>query len=132
METGVLYFFMKAISIEVVSRVLTTFSHCASCGPVFREAGVEDAVNKEALSEYPQDLQHEFLRLSDIIRELRRLYQHRIRIELINAQSPLGIYKTLRHRIHQYPAFIIEKKDVCIGWDWHRLSDIVDMHIKAA
>jgi hypothetical protein len=123
---------MKAISVEVVSRVLTTFGHCASCGPLFREAGVENAVNKEALSDYPQDLQHEFLRLSDVIRELRRLYQHRIRIELINAQSPRGIYKTLRHRIRQYPAFIIEKKDVCIGWDWQKLSDIVDMHIKAA
>jgi len=123
---------MKAISVEVVSRVLTTFGHCASCGPLFRESGVENAVNKEALSDYPQDLQHEFLRLSDVIRELRRLYQHRIRIELINAQSPLGIYKTLRHRIRQYPAFIIEKKDVCIGWDWQKLSDIVDMHIKAA
>ena len=123
---------MKTISVEVVSRVLTTFQHCASCGTVFRETGVEDAVNKEALAEYPQDLQEEFLKLSDLIRELRRLYQHRIRIELINAQSPLGIYKTLRHHIRQYPAFIVEKKDVCVGWDWQKLSDVVDMHIKTA
>ncbi|MBP1746101.1 MAG: hypothetical protein H6Q54_716, partial [Deltaproteobacteria bacterium] len=119
-------------SVEVVSRVLTTFQHCASCGTIFRETGVEDAVNKEALAEYPQDLQEEFLKLSDLIRELRRLYQHRIRIELINAQSPLGIYKTLRHHIRQYPAFIVEKKDVCVGWDWQKLSDVVDMHIKTA
>jgi hypothetical protein len=90
---------MKSISVEVVSRVLTIFQHCASCGPIFREAGVENAVNKEALSEYPVDLQDEFLQLSDWIRELRKLYQHRIRIELINAQSPLGIYKTLRYHI---------------------------------
>jgi hypothetical protein len=123
---------MKSISVEVVSRVLTIFQHCASCGPIFREAGVENAVNKEALSEYPVDLQDEFLQLSDWIRELRKLYQHRIRIELINAQSPLGIYKTLRYHIHKYPAFIIEKKDVCIGWDWQKLSDIVDIHIKAS
>lgn len=121
---------MKTISVEIVSRVLTTFQHCASCGPVFRETGVEDAVNKEALAEYPKDLQEEFLKLSNLIRELRRLYQHRIRIELINAQSPLGIYKILRHHIRQYPAFIVEKKDVCVGWDWQQLSDVVDMHIK--
>lgn len=123
---------MKSILVEVVTRVLTTFQNCASCGPVFKETGVEDAVNREALSEYPQDLQDEFLRLSDIIRELRRLYIHRIRIELVNAQSPLGIYKTLRHRIRQYPAFIIENKDVFIGWDLKKLSDIVDMYIKTA
>lgn len=123
---------MKSILVEVVTRVLTTFQHCASCSPVFKETGVEDAVNREALSEYPQDLQDEFLRLSDIIRELRRLYIHRIRIELVNVQSPLGIYKTLRHRIRQYPAFIIENKDVFIGWDLQKLSDIVDMYIKTA
>jgi hypothetical protein len=123
---------MKTISIEVVTMVLTTFQHCASCGPVFRETGVEDAVNKEALSEYPRDLQDDFIKLSDMIRDLRRLYRHRIRIELVNAQSPLGIFKTLRHGIRQYPAFIIDKKDVCVGLDWQRLSDIVDMHIRTA
>ncbi len=123
---------MKSISIEVVSRVLTIFQHCGHCGTIFQEAGVENAVNKEALNEYPADLQEEFLRLSDWIRELRKLYQHRIRIELINAQSFLGIYKTLRHHIRKYPAFIVEKKDVCIGWDWQKLSDLVDLHIKAS
>jgi len=123
---------MKNISIEVVSRVLTTFQYCASCGPVFRETGIENAVNKEALAEYPLDLQEEFLKLSDVIRELRRLYKHRIRIELINTQSLLGIYKTLRYRIRKYPAFIIGKKDVCFGWDLQKLSDIVDTHSKSA
>jgi hypothetical protein len=57
-------FSMKQILLEVVSRVLTTFHHCASCGPVFREAGVENAVNKEALNEYPPDLREEFIQLS--------------------------------------------------------------------
>jgi hypothetical protein len=42
---------MKKISVEVVSRVLITFQHCAGCGPFFRETGVENALNKEALSE---------------------------------------------------------------------------------
>jgi hypothetical protein len=123
---------MKSISVEVVSRVPTISQHCGYCGPVFQEAGVENAVNKEALNEYPADLQEEFLRLSDWIRELRKLYQHRIRIELINAQCFVGIYKALRHHIRKYPAFIVEKKDVCIGWDWQKLSDLVDLHIKAS
>lgn len=31
---------MKAISIEVVGNLLTTYSHCSTCEVVFRESGL--------------------------------------------------------------------------------------------
>jgi hypothetical protein len=70
-------------------------------------------------------------KLSDWLVELYRLYRHRIRIRLIDTQSPLGFYKSLIHHIRRYPAFIIEQKDVYSGWDRNRIEELLDAHIKA-
>ena len=123
---------MKPITIEVVSHLLTTYTHCNRCELMFRESGLErEAANSDS-QEYPPDLKEEFSKLSDWIRELSRLYRHRIRIRLIDAKSPLGIYKSLVHRIRKYPTFIIEKKDVYSGWDHQELECLVDLRIRAA
>ncbi len=121
---------MKPITIEVVTNMLTVLGHCQSCQLVFNQAGFENKVNKETLNEYPKELKEEFQQLSDWIRELIRLYRHRISVRVIDAKSWMGIYKALRHRFRKYPAFIIDKKEVMAGWDREKLSDILDAHIK--
>ena len=123
---------MKPVTIEVVSHLLTTYSHCARCGLMFRESGLEGEVTSRDREEYPRDLQEEFLKLSEWICELSRLYRHRIRIRLIDAKSPLGIYKSLMHRFRIYPTFIIEKKEVYSGWDQKELECLVDLRIRTA
>ena len=123
---------MRPIFIEVVSNVLTIFSHCSRCELIFKESGVAKRIKKEEIEGYPSEMKEEFLRLSEWISELCRLYRHRIRIRLIDAQSLLGIYKSLIHRFRKYPAFIIDKKDVYIGWDRQKLEDLLDEHLKAA
>ncbi len=123
---------MKPIVLEIVTNVLTVFNHCNRCGPVFREAGVEDKVNLEVLNEYPKELREEFQRLLDWINELVRLYRHRISVRIVDAKSMHGIYKSLRHHFRKYPAFIVDNKDVVTGWDHEKLSDILDAHIRKA
>ena len=122
---------MKPITLEVVTRVLTTFGHCRHCEVIFDEADVAKKHHQKEMSEYPPDLADEYLRLSDWIRELTHLYQHRLMIRIIDAQSLLGIYKSLRHWIRKYPAFIIEGKETCTGWDKHQLEHLLDKQIKA-
>jgi hypothetical protein len=51
---------------------------------------------------------------------------------LSDAQSPRGIYKSLMHRLRQYPDFIIEEKDVYIGWDRGRIEEVVDKYVRVA
>jgi hypothetical protein len=121
---------MKPVLLEIVFNMLTVFNHCTRCGPVFREAGVEDRVNAEVLDEYPKELREEFQRLSDWIGELGRLYRHRLRIRIVDAKSLQGIYKSLRHHFRKYPAFIVDHRDVVIGWDYDRLSNLLDAHIR--
>jgi len=121
---------LKTISIEVVSKVLTTYGHCIRCESLFFESGVGKKSKVEDIDEYPPDLKEESLKLSEFICELFQLYKHRIHIRLIDAQSPLGIYKSLVHHFRIYPTFIVEKKDVCRGWNKKKLEELIDMHIK--
>lgn len=111
---------------------MTTFKPCGYCELVFGEAGIGREIQKNESSEYPSDLREEFLRLSDWVRELARLYKHRLFIRLIDAQSPLGIYKHLRYRIRTYPAFIVEKKEAYVGWDKSQLEKVLDKYIQKA
>lgn len=123
---------MKPILLEIVTKVMTTFNSCGHCELVFSEAGIDRKIHEKELGEYPSDLKEEFLRLSDWIRELTRLYKHRLLIRLIDAQSPLGIYKNLRYRIRSLPAFIVEKKEAYTGWDKGQLEKILDKYIQKA
>jgi hypothetical protein len=123
---------MRPISLEIVTRVLTTFDHCRHCEIFFDEAGLDKKFHQKEANEYPPDLKEEFAKLSDWIRELTRLYKHRLLIRLIDAQSFLGIYKSLRHRIRKYPTFIVEGKETYAGWDKNQLEGLLDKHIKAS
>ena len=123
---------MRPISLEIVTRVLTTFDHCRHCEIFFDEAGLDKKFHQKEVNEYPPDLKEEFVKLSDWIRELTRLYKHRLLIRLIDAQSLLGIYKSLRHRIRKYPTFIVEGKETYAGWDKNQLEGLLDKHIKAS
>ncbi len=77
------------------------------------------------MDEYPLDSKEEYLQLCDWIRELTRLYKDRLLIKLIDAQSILGFYKSLRHWVRKYPAFIVEGKETYTGWDKKRLESLL-------
>lgn len=121
---------MKPITLEIVTRVMTTFDHCRHCEIIFDQADINRKFHQGDLSEYPLDLAEEFTRLSDWIRELVRLYRHRLLIKIIDVQSLLGIYKSLRHRIRHYPTFIIEGREIYTGWDKDQLEKLLDKQIK--
>jgi hypothetical protein len=123
---------MRPILLEIISNVLTTFSHCRHCKILFDQAGLEQEVSQKEMDEYPSDLKEELMKLSDWIRELRRLYKHRLLIKLIDIQSPLGIYKSLRYRIRTYPTFIVEGKETYGGWDKDHLEGLLDQYMKVS
>lgn len=123
---------MKPIVLEIVTKVITSFGQCRRCKILFDEAGFDQKVHQKELDEYPADLKEEYTKLSDWIRELNGLYKHRLSIKLIDVQSPLGIYKSLRYRIRTYPTFIVEGKETYAGWDKSQLESLLDKYIKNA
>ncbi len=123
---------MKPLTVEVVSNLITGFGHCARCELLMNEAGVNNRARQQDLADYPAELREELAKLGDWLSELCRLYRHRISIRLIDAKSPFGLYKSLRHGVRRYPTFIIEKRDVYSGWDRQQIESILDAHMQAA
>ena len=123
---------MKPIRLEIVTKVVTFFEHCRRCQVLFGQAGLDKKIHQNEMEEYPPDLKEEVMKLSGWIRELSRLYKHRLLIKVIDVQSPLGIYKSLRHRIRTYPGFIVEGKETYIGWDKSQLESLLDKYIQSS
>ena len=121
---------MRPILLEIVTKVITTYDHCRHCQVFFEEAGLGKKFHQKETDEYPSDLKEDYMKLSDWIRELTRLYKHRLLIKLIDVQSLLGIYKSLRYRIRKYPTFIVEGKETYTGWDKTQLEGLLDKYIK--
>jgi hypothetical protein len=121
---------MKPILLEIVTHVMTSFGQCRRCKVLFDQAGFDQKLHQKEMDEYPRDLKEELAKLSAWIRELNRLYKHRLSIKLIDAPSPLGIYKSLRHRIRTYPTFIVEGKETYAGWDKSQLEGLLDKYIQ--
>ena len=106
------------------------FDHCRRCQVLFDQTGLDKKIHQKEMEEYPPDLKEEYTKLSDWIRELTRLYKHRLLIKLIDVQSPLGIYKSLRYWIRTYPTFIVEGKETYTGWDKSQLESLLDKYIQ--
>ena len=122
---------MKPIQLEIVTKAITFFDQCRRCKIIFDQTGLNEKLQKE-MDEYPEDLKEESMKLSDWIRELNQLYKHRLSIRLIDVQTPLGVYKSLRYRIRTYPTFIVEKRDTYTGWDKRQLESLLDKYMKSS
>jgi hypothetical protein len=129
MGTNVWRIVMKPILLEIVTKVLTSWGECRRCKLLFDQAGLDQKFRHEEMEGYPSDLKEEVTTLSDWVRELKRLYKHRLLIKVIDVQSPLGIYKSLRHRIRTYPTFVVEGKETYAGWDKDQLERLLDKYV---
>jgi hypothetical protein len=121
---------MKPVCIEVVTNLFTSLGHCRHCDLLFQESGVGPTVREEDNDAYPPQFHEEWKKLQEILRELRRLYRHRIVLFLVDAGSPLGLYKALRHRFRMCPTFILDKTDVYTGWDLKEIENLLDMRMQ--
>lgn len=124
---------MTPITIEVIMPMLTSLEFgCSKCGILFNQLGLEKDYRSSCSDEYPEELRQEAAAILDALRGLSSLYKHRIRFKLIDAQSPLGLWKLIRHRIFKLPAFIVDNKHVCSGCDREKLEPFIDMGIHEA
>jgi hypothetical protein len=123
---------MKPILLEIVTGMITTFGHCRHCELFFDESGVQPKARQGEIDEYPPELLQESEKLFDWLRELKKLYKHRLSIRLIDAKSFMGFYKSLRYRIRRYPFFIVDGKETYVGWDHTQLEGLLDKCVRAS
>ena len=122
---------VKPILVEVVAPMLSSVEmSCRGCGAIMQSLGMRSQDRKSCVDGYPDDWKFAVESLSKWIGDLSRLYRHRIMIRIIDAQSPHGLWKQLRHRIFKFPAFIVDKKKTYIGWEYAELEAIIDERMK--
>jgi len=122
---------MTPVLIEVVAPTLAGFQPgCFGCRFVYRELGLNHVERACSSDEYPPEYQEEAGRLSACLMEISRLYKHRVQIRLIDPLSPLGVWKRLRHRFREMPAFIVDRREACWGWDQAGLEALIDRRIQ--
>jgi hypothetical protein len=126
------YLLMKPILLEVIAPMLSNVEmSCRPCRFMFDTVGIGSKQRRTAVNEYPEDWRQAVGSLSDWIRSMTDLYRHRLQIRVIDAQSPLGLWMQLRHRLFRFPAFVVDKKRTYIGWDTQQLEALIDERIHA-
>jgi hypothetical protein len=113
METGS----AKPIRLEVIAHTFEGLGMCTACELVLSDAGVGEHPAVRALDEYPQEWQEDYQRLTDWVYDFADRHGDAILIKVIDPQSPEGLWKSLRHRVRQYPTWIVDGKTRIVGWD---------------
>ena len=121
---------MNTILVEIVAPMLSTLEISSRGYSLVSDSlGLNQKDRSASLNEYPEDWKEATGYLTRWVEEISRLYRHRIRIDIIDAQSPIGLWKQLRYRVFRFPAFIIDRKKTYIGWDYKELEAIIDGRI---
>lgn len=93
------------------------------------QVGLKKKRDEKDMNEYPEDLKEEYLFLSHWIKELAQNYREKILIKIIDVQSLLGIYKSLRHGVRRYPTFIVNQKAKYTGKDKAQLDALLQEYL---
>jgi hypothetical protein len=111
------------LKVEIIAYAPTAFYHCQHCEVVWDQIGFSRGVRQEQLnSGLPEDMQREYLAVSDWVRQLFSRYCDQVVVQVIDAASVEGVWKSLRYRIHRYPAVIVDGREKAFGTDF-RLAD---------
>ena len=91
--------------------------------------GLREKRDAGDLNEYPADVKENHLLLTNWLCELAQEYKQKIRIEIINASSFRGFFKSIRFWTQTYPTFIVDKKEKYTGSDKSQLNHILQGHL---
>jgi hypothetical protein len=122
---------MTPVILEVVAPMLSSVEmSCRGCGLIMDTLGIRKQDRQACAAEYPEDWKEAVEHLAAWIAEISRLYRHRILIRVIDAQSPVGLWKQIRHRVFKFPAFIVNKKKTYVGWNPGELESVIDEEVR--
>ncbi len=122
---------MKPVRVEVLTPMLAAVGYeCKACSLMLDQVQLRDSYRKSCGDEYPDEHKREVAKLTDCLERLASLYKHRVQFVVFDTLSPWGLWKHLRHRVGQTPAFIVDGKHVCAGWDLEKLESCIDLRIR--
>ncbi len=123
---------MATINLVVIAPLVSGVKGCQRCAAFIDDAGVSERVLQDELNSVPEEVWRDYARLSGLVRELAGRYGAQLRIRLVDPRSPMGIWKSLRHWVRHYPAFIVNGRQKYIGWDRDALERLLQSNGAAA
>jgi hypothetical protein len=109
----------QPLKVEIIAYAPTAYYHCQHCELVWEQTGFSKGVRQEQISNgLPDDLLSEYIAISDWVRQLFGKYCDRIIVQVIDAASVEGVWKSLRYGVRRYPAIIVDGHDKSIGTDF--------------
>jgi hypothetical protein len=106
----------EPLLVEIIAYAPTAFYHCTHCEVAWREMGKSNLVQEEQLeSSLPEDLQQEYLAVSNWVKEMFQTHCDRLVIKVIDAASVEGVFKSLRYNARHFPAVIVNRKTRFMG-----------------
>ena len=119
------------VKLEILSLIPTTFKQWLHCETIYDQSGIGQQVHDQIKLEYPKDLLEDHTQLSALVIELVNCYKNQIIIHVIDPQSPLGVYKSLRYWAREYPTFVIDGQVKIAGWDQTALKQALEARMEA-
>lgn len=123
---------MRPVTVQVITYAPTVFYHCQHCELTFQEMGIGERLRRqEAAESLPADLGRDFAVMSDWIRKIVERFGPRIHVKVIDAASIEGFAKSVRYRIGQYPAVIVDGEKR-IGADLEAAEPLIERRLAVA
>jgi len=122
----------KPVKVELIAYAPTAFFHCRHCEVVWQQTGTGHALRQEQLdASLPDDLMQEYRQLSDWVMQMAETYGSRLQFKMIDAASLEGWFKSLRYRVRQYPAVIVDGRAKFLGPDLERATKQIHQSVAA-
>ena len=100
---------MQPLSVQVIAYAPTIFRHCQHCEVAFAGLGFGERIHRdEARDALPPDLLDDFQRVSDWVHRLLERHGPAVKVSVVDAASIEGVWTSLRHRVRQFPAVIVD------------------------
>lgn len=113
----------QAVKVEFIGIMPTLFAHCQNCMDVMHGTGMEPY--SEQLEEYPEDIKKQYFQLSEIAQKLKEEFDGAVLFDAIDTASPLGVWKTIKHRILKTPCILVEGKKA-----FNRIPEYAELRAK--
>lgn len=121
---------MRPIEVEVIAPMLSSVDlTCRGWSCILGGVGLKSKYRNACANEFPDDWKMAVESLSEWLRKLSDLYRHRILIRVIDAQSPLGLWKQIRYGLFRFPAFVVDKRRTYVGWNSDQLEALINERI---
>ena len=97
------------VRLEIVAHAPTEFFHCLHCEIVWRASGWGGKVHAEQRqASLPADLALLYAAIGARVQDLTGRYGDLLQVRLIDVLSIEGFYKSVRHRLSTFPAYIVD------------------------